>query len=583
MRYLDIETTGLDPYAKDAAILMVGWADDDGKPVVLHLASTHPDDWRDRLRLVPTDQPVVGHNIKFDLKYLRRFGVHLTAEADTMLIAQTVDENRRLGLKDLMAEEMGGDWTWEGAWDASDPKGMARYLAMDVVATRGLYAREALRLTKEQRALMAKVVIPALNALVVTELTGLYVPRAKLDEAQKAISGLRDGILRELDKVIPPESEWPAGVTPAWGSTNWQRWFLFTYLGIKPASVGKPTKMFPKGAPSMSAAAMVGITHPVGKLVTELAKVKKMQSGFLTPYRTQLRKDRLFTTFNLAGTVTGRLSAGAAQDDKRPRRPRKSVGINVQQVPKDKIIKPLFSAPPGYVFMEADYSQLELRVAAVLAQEPVMLRLYEEGKDIHTWMASSLLHKTEGITELERRTAKAINFGFLYGMRPKHFQELAKQQYGIDVTAGEAEKFRDHYFHSFPGLEAWHRKQVRLAQRNGYVSTLFGRRRHLPDIDSPEFGFRSAAERQAINAPVQGTGSDIALYSYARLGARGPGWACVGLVHDALLFYVREDIADSVAHMVKKEMERPLPAFNCPIVADVTWGAYWGDHTNELK
>jgi len=586
MRYLDLETTGLDPFAPDAAILIVGWADDNGKPVVLHLADLHPDDWRSRLKEALADcPPIIGHNVKFDAKWLRRFGVKVEVAHDTMLIAQLVDENRRLGLKSLMADEMGEDWTWDGPWDASRPKEMAMYLAKDVLATRRLYKREYPQLTREQRVLLAKVVIPALNHLVVTELTGLYVPRAGLDAAQELVNSRRDTILRELDKVIPPESEWPAGIKqPAWGATNWQRWFLFEHLGIKPRVVGRPSKMFPAGAPSMSASAMTGITHPVGKLVVDLAKVKKMQTGFLTPYRAQLGDgDKLYSTFNLAGTVTGRLSAGAAQSDKAKQPSRKTVGINIQQVPKDKIIKPLFKAPPGYVFMEADYSQLELRVAAVLAHERTMLRLYQEGKDIHTWMAASLLHKTEGITELERRTAKAINFGFLYGMRAKAFQQLAKQQYGVDTTDSEAERFRDHYFHSFPDLEAWHRKQIQAARHLGYVTTLFGRRRHLPDINSPEFGFRSAAERQSINAPVQGSGSDIALYAYARLGARGDGWACVGLVHDALLFYVKADRAEDVGRMIKAEMEMELPRFDCPLVADVVWGAHWGDHAHELK
>lgn len=589
VRVLDLETTGLDPFAPNAAILCAAWADDDGRPVVMHLADTHPDDWQTRLHNALSDcPPIIGHNVKFDAKWLRRFGVTVEVENDTMLIAQMVDENRRLGLKPLMAAEMGGDWTWGGEWDASQPNEMAKYVAKDIIATRKLYQREEPKLTDTQRTLLKRVVIPALNHLVVTELTGIYVPRTALEAAEDRLKADAEVILRQLDKVIPPESEWPKGVTPAWGATNWQRWLLFTYYGIKPAAVGKPSKMFPEGAPSMSAANLANITHPIGKLVTALAKVKKLQSGFIKPYKEQLTpRQKLYTTFNLAGTVTGRLSAGAVQnsDGKTPtvkRSSHKSVGINIQQVPKDKIIKPLFQAPPGYVFMEADYSQLELRVAAVLAQETTMLNLYAAGKDIHTWMASSLLHKSEGITPLERRTAKAINFGFLYGMRPKHFKDIAKMQYGVETTDKEAEEFRAHYFKTFPKLERWHQLQIRRAQKQGYVSTLFGRRRHLPDILSEEFGLRSAAERQSINAPVQGTGSDVALYSYARLGPRGDGWACIGMVHDALLFYVKEAQAEAHAHYVKEVMEKKLNHFNCPLVADVTWGKYWGDAAHEL-
>lgn len=589
MRILDIETTGLNPWADDAAILQVAWADDDEAPIVLHLADKYPDgEWQARLQRVLADcPPIIGHNVKFDAKWLRRFKVPVTVENDTMLIAQMANENRRLGLKLLMAQEMGGNWSWEGEWDATDPAGMAAYVAKDVIATRLLYRREYPQLTKVQRSLLKGVVIPALNELVITELNGLYMSREAIMAAKDTLQAQAEQLLRQLDAFIPDESEWPDKVKPAWGATNWQRWLLFTYFGITPTAVGKPSKMFPAGAPSMSAANMVDIDHPAAKLVVALSKVKKLQSAFIKPYLAQLSpNNKLYTTFNLAGTVTGRLSAGADQKKagtpKRKGTPMKPAGINVQQVPKDKVIKPLFQAPPGCVFMEADYSQLELRVAAVLAQERTMLRLYHEGKDIHTWMASSLLHKTEDITPLERRTAKAINFGFLYGMRPKHFKQLAKQQYGIEVTDKEAEQFRAHYFATFPDLERWHAKQIRRAQRQGYVSTLFGRRRHLPDIVSGEFGLRSAAERQAINAPVQGTGSDIALSAYAKLGARGAGWACVGLVHDALLFYVKKDKAEAVAHQVKAIMEHKLSGFNCPLVADVVWGAYWGDAAHEL-
>ena len=574
---LDLETTGLDPHADDAAILMVGWLDtESGTPTVLHLASKHPDPevWIPRLQKhLAGFPPVLGHNIKFDLKWLKRFGVELEPAGDTMVIAHLVDENRSLGLKSLMADEL-GDWSWDGPWDASDPAGMAKYLVKDLCATHMLWRREEPKLTKAQRALYAKVLVPAIGHLVTTELAGLHVPAEALRRAQAATRRARDAVLDQLDPLIPPVDEWPPGINePAWGSTNWQRWFLFEHLGIKPHSRGKPTNMFPSGAPSTSAAAMAHIDHPVGKLVVELAKVQKQQTGFITPYLAQLRDDTLYTSFNLTGTVTGRLSSGAVA---------KGIGVNLQQVPKDKVVKPVFQAPPGYMFMEADYSQLELRVAAVMAQERRMLELYDQGRDIHSWMVGRLLGKTKDVTELERRTAKAVNFGFLYGMYPKLFMQVAKQQYGLDIGPAEAERFRDSYFQAFPGLAGWHRTVVAKAYALGHASTLFGRRRHLPGLYSDDRMTRSAAERQAINAPVQGTGSDIALYAYARLGAEGKHWRCVGLVHDALLFYVREDKAEKVARMLKQEMERPLPRFNCPLVVDVTWGPHWGARTHEL-
>jgi len=591
MRFLDLETTGLDPFAPDAAILMLGYADNDGRPRVHHLADLHPDDWQDRLKAVMADcPPVVGHNVKFDLKWLRRFGVKVEAEADTMLIAQMVDENRpSLGLKSLMAEEMGGDWTWTETWDAHNPQGMARYLVKDVIATRKLYHREAPQLTPQQAELMTKIIIPALNLLVGVELRGIYMRIEDVNALEKQVRQLITQVDDKLGARVPSS----APMAVKWGNTNFQRWFLFEHLHLRPQRLGKPTKAYPQGNPSMAADVLQAYHHPVTDLLIERARLQKILTGFILPYARQLapvdqrlpRRRRLYTTFNLAGARTGRLSAGKADNGVWVASYRQPVGINIQQVPKDSMVKPLFTAPKGYVFMEADYSQLELRVAAVIAQEPTMLGLYERGADIHTWMVKQLLHKDHDITELERRTAKAVNFGFLYGMRAKHFGELARNSYGVEVTLEEAERFREHYFRSFPTLQAWHARQIDLARRQGYVQTLFGRRRHLPDIDSSEFSLSSQAERQAINAPVQGSGSDICLWAFVRLMStpRAPDWYCIGLVHDALLFYVRKPIARDVALMVKKEMERPLKGFNCPLVADVTWGAHWGDHEWSLS
>ena len=183
MLFLDIETTGLNPRAKDAAVLMVGILGDktEDEPRVFHMASKHPETWKARLRkLCGKLPPVVGHNIKFDIVYARRFGAHLEAAGDTMLGAHMVDENRPLGLKLLMADFMGGDWSYDGVWDDSDPEAMAAYLKKDLLATRELYRVNKVKLTTNQKKLLRKVVVPAINMLAETEDYGIPISRDKL-------------------------------------------------------------------------------------------------------------------------------------------------------------------------------------------------------------------------------------------------------------------------------------------------------------------------------------------------------------------------------------------------------------------
>jgi DNA polymerase-1 len=310
------------------------------------------------------------------------------------------------------------------------------------------------------------------------------------------------------------------------------------------------------------------IEHPFIGLLFALRTLEgKWMNTYLLPWSTKLdRFSRLHTTYKLYGTVTGRLSG------------------DLQQVPRDSFVRSIFGAPPGWLRVDADFSQIELRIAAHVANESTMRRMFLLGQDIHSMQASNILGKPPAsLTKEERKLAKAVNFGYLYGMYPTKFQKYAKINYGLDVTMAEAEVSREAYFRLFPDLVRWHERQRRMVHANHQVHSPMGRVRHLPDIMSPDRGVRMEAERQAINSPVQGTGSDITLFAMTRIQPllKPSEAAMVMTLHDGIGFEIREDKVDYYEPIIKETMENlPLKKTfgfdpSIPIEAEVVHGTHW--------
>ena len=229
--------------------------------------------------------------------------------------------------------------------------------------------------------------------------------------------------------------------------------------------------------------------HPVVPLMLERVGWQKYNSSFITPHAELYDEDhRIHTNFKLTGTVTGRLSSGKNDADKVTGSRGKIRGVNLQQVPRDPLIRGLFGAPPGWTFVEADYSQIELRIAAFLAREEHMLHLYNIGADIHLTTAARVtgLPESEVTKKIRKEVGKPVNFGFLYGMGYRKFIETAFNNYGAEFSEEEAKAARATYFKLYPQLLPWHAKQRRLANEYGRVQSPIGRIRHLPDIYSPE-------------------------------------------------------------------------------------------------
>jgi uracil-DNA glycosylase family 4 len=624
---IDLETSGFDEFAPDSRIITMAITAQSGEELKVFAIPLwhHESPWRSVWRKVfdiicrvleRTKRKVIAHNGKFDLRWMRHFRSKLKLTFDTMLASHLLNENRPKGLKSLSRELLDAP-----AWDIAigntkdQPwytlhklKDILWYNALDTWYTYGLYKIFRKQLIENRRLLklFTELMVPASNEFVEIERHGMFLDQEQaMTNSSIAKSELR-AIETDLMELVPDDHPYvvrykdgkikDSGVN--FNPSNFSKWWLFNHLELPILARGKAKENGDEGAPSMAEAVMLELRERYSvadKLLQRTGIVKNIQ--FFTSYLNLVDENsRCHTTFKLTGTSTGRLSSGKADADKVTGTRANAIrGFNAQQVPRDPFVRGVWGAAPGHLFIEADYSQVELRIAAMLAEEPTMLHLYATGQDIHTAMAMRMTGKPwHGgkcdcggcVTQEERKKAKAVNFGFLYGMGWLKFISTAWLNYGVRVTEEEARAFRVSFFDQFPTLMKWHGRQRRLAHKYGRVSTPMGRVRHLPDITSADEAVRHEAERQAINSPVQGFASDMALWSLVRLSAkfrkRGLKTVPVGAVHDACNFEAPEDELAIVLPMIKDEMENlPLEEvfgvnMTVPIIADLKVGKRWG-------
>jgi len=236
--------------------------------------------------------------------------------------------------------------------------------------------------------------------------------------------------------------------------------------------------------------------------------------------------------------------------------------------------------------VEADFSQIELRLAAMFSKDPELTRTFRSGGDPHTETAASVSGKApETITKEERKMAKAVNFGFLYGMGAKKFRIYADEKYQVKVSDEEARAYRKAFFNKYRGLLPWHDRQRRLVRNLEHVVSPIGRIRHLPNVRSSDEGLQAQAEREAINSPVQGLASDLTVLSMVLLHERldSNRARIIGNVHDAVLFEIDEDYVTEASALIKKTMEHlPLKRYfgfkpAVPIAVDIAVSDHWGE------
>lgn len=599
----DIETVGFDEFKPEGRIISLGlstWMPGETAPSEMWVVPLyHPESpfrkvWREVLewlaKYLRMPKRRVAHNGKFDLRWLRQFGARFALTFDTMLAAHLLDENRPKSLDSLARELLGvKPWKIDNKTLIDEPlKKVARYNGMDTWNTALLYfvLREHLMEQPALATLFVRMSVPASEVFTDIERRGIWTDVPLMDERAHISMSTLQSIDEQLLEYVPDKSEWPSNVREVnFNASNFARWWIFDWLEMPALARGKG------GDPSMAEAVMKSLQeqhpHKVIDLLLERVKWQKYSSAFFSAYQEQVdENDRIHTTFKLTGTVTGRLSSGKADQDKVTGRVQNR-GVNLQQVPRDAFVRGIFGAPPGWAFIECDYSQIELRVAAFVADEPTMKHLYNTGQDIHMTMAMRMTGKPAHlVTKEERKKAKAVNFGFLYGMGWFKFISTAWENYGVRVTEAEAKAFRKAFFDEFPMLLRWHAHQRQMAHKYGRVQSPIGRIRHLPDINSSDKGVVSEAERQAINSPVQSFASDMAVMALVRINEdfkrRGLKARSVGTVHDAINFEAPYEELPVVVPLIKWHMENvPIEKWfgvhlDIPIIGDVKIGKRWG-------
>ena len=489
--------------------------------------------------------PKACHDLKTHLARLKTLGVDLGGvDFDTMLAGFLVNPGRaEPSLDDLYHEHLaplGGR-----AGGGSEPQ---------LVETLRQVLEERLK-ENQLGSLFRDIELPLASVLAEMEAVGIGIDASALKSMSAEFSEQLNRLERECYELAGKEFNLNSPIQ--------LRDVLFAHLKL-------PTKGLKKTKSGVSTDVDVltklAAIHPLPRKLLEYRGLAKLKSTYIDalPALIDPKSGRIHTSFHQALTSTGRLS---------------STDPNLQNIPtrneEGRRIRRAFVARPGALLLSADYSQIELRVLAHLSGDPTLIDAFSRGEDIHARTAAEVLGvKADSVDAEARRLAKVINFGIIYGMGP---QRLAGE---LSISLSEASDYIKRYFERLPGVSKYLEQVMRQAREQGYVATMFGRRRYLPELHSAEGGARSQAERIAINTPLQGTAADLIKIAMVRLHrlimeeASKPKMLLQ--VHDELLFEVGEDEAKVFSSMVKREMETVAP-MRVPLVVETKAGPNWAE------
>ena len=539
---IDIETTGLNRFKDEITWIGMSFNHNDEKrydPVKVYCLNPNNSKHRDKFfelcaRIKNKKIPCVWQNGKFDTLFLEhKLGVKLPISEDVMLMGTAYDLVAEHGLKKMAVNYLGvDDWDIKNKDKLSGAKDVVvPYLKLDLKYTQQLFVYFKGKLDYKQVSIYKNLLMRAYCMYRDVELNGIYIDVEKLREVREKYHKA------EADKLAELNSYYEIN----WNSSQQKQKVLFEDEKLP------ILKKTPKGAPSADASTLKKLAakgYELPKLILEYSASNTLNKMFLNRWEDDADEyGRLHPSFNLTNVVSGRTSCN---------------NPNLQQVPRTKDVRGLFTAPEGRLFFEADYSQLELRIAAHYAKDRTMLKIYKEGGDIHTETARVLTGGREP-TKDERSKAKAVNFGFLYGMQAKKFVDYAYNSYGVVFTQAEAQRYRDAFFAKYSRLLPWHKEQEEICESLGGVYNLFGRFRKLPKIYSPNKWERAEAARRAINTPVQGTGSDILLSAAIEVHKTLTkyGLKICGTIHDSIVGEFNADDEKWIVPEIKRIMAHP--------------------------
>ena len=516
--------------------------------------------------------PKIGHNIKYDFIMLARCGLRIAPLGfDTMVAEWVIDPgSRNLGLKNLALARLGESMTHieELIGTGKNQRSMADVAIAEAAPYAAADAETTLRLmplletelkgTPKLYDLFVKIEMPLISVLADMEMAGVALDKKFFATFSVELKGR----LAALEKQVYAE----VGKTFNINSTQQLSDVLFKNLGLIPPDRGKKTA---SGHYSTAAGVLDELSgkHPVVDMILEYRELSKLISTYVEALPTQIHPEdgRVHTSFSQTTTVTGRLS---------------SSDPNLQNIPTrtglGRRVRRGFVADPGNVLISLDYSQIELRIVAHMAGDEAMLNAFRAGQDIHATTAAAIYNvPLEAVTKEMRRHAKAINFGLIYGMSAFGLTR------STDLTLAESQDFVDAYFKQFPGVKQYLDGIRKETARSGYVETMLGRRRYFPNLKSGlNQAMKNREEREAINAPIQGTAADIMKIAMIKIP---PALAQEHLqgkmllqVHDELVMECPQAELTRVARVVQDIMENAYP-LSIPLTTEARWGTNWDE------
>ncbi|MFW7524772.1 DNA polymerase I [Vibrio ostreicida] len=571
----DTETDSLDYMV--ANLVGLSFAVEEGSAAYVPVAHDYLDapaqldrDWvLERLKPILEDQnqAKVGQNLKYDASVLARYHIDMQGIShDTMLASYVYNsvggkhDMGSLALRFLQHscisfEQIAGKGKKQLTFNQIDLEEASPYAAEDADVTLRLHNRlmDSIREDQKLLAIYQEVEVPLVPVLSRIERTGVLIDDMKLSTQSQEIALRLDELERKAYEVAEQEFNM--------NSPKQLQAILFEKMGLP------VVKKTPSGTPSTNEEVLqeLALDYPLPKLILEYRGLAKLKSTYTDklPKMINPNTGRVHTSYHQAVTATGRLS---------------STDPNLQNIPirneEGRRIRQAFIAPHGYKIMAVDYSQIELRIMAHLSGDKALLDAFQQGKDIHTATAAEIIGVDIAEVSTEhRRRAKAVNFGLIYGMSAFG---LAKQ---LGIPRGEAQQYMDTYFERYPGVMQYMEDTRSKAAELGYVETIFGRRLHLPEIKSRNGMRRKAAERAAINAPMQGTAADIIKKAMLLVDEwitnEGNGRVKLLMqVHDELVFEVQESALTEIESKVQELMEAAAE-LTVPLIAESGHGDNW--------
>ena len=509
--------------------------------------------------------PKIGQNLKYDINVLRNYDIHVQGVAfDTMLESYTIDSvssrhdmgtlsENYLGHSPVSFTDIAGKGKAQLTFDQIDIDQAGHYAAEDADITLRLHHAMMPKLTQQPKLhrIFTEIEMPLVNVLSNMECNGVLIDDAMLlQQSQKLAMSMQEIEVRAYELANGDFNL---------ASPKQIQEILYERMDLP------VLKKTPKGAPSTAEEVLqeLAIDHELPRLILEHRSLGKLKSTYTDklPTMINVRTGRVHTSYHQAVAATGRLS---------------SSDPNLQNIPirteEGRRIREAFIAPTGKKIVALDYSQIELRIMAHLSEDETLLHAFNNDLDIHRATAADIFTTDlDQVSDEQRRHAKAVNFGLIYGMSAFG---LAKQ---LRVERKQAQSYIDQYFAQYPGVKDYMESTREFARENGFVETVFGRRLYLPDINARNGNVRQYAERTAINAPMQGTAADIIKKAMIEVDASIASNESVSMimqVHDELVFEVSAEQVDSICQELLDIMQN-IVDLKVPLIVDAGVGENW--------